>query len=184
MLSLFKEIRRAYPTIESSLFISIFEENMDADNLLDLLAAAEAEAVVKKEGEDRAFAEVEKRLRMNELHSKLHFMVPADVDLVHAQAIIMYGFLSPGSANPYIGKHVLAETNCRQNTANKLGRRFSRAKYDVALDYLSKQGVALIDDSTGSGEAYSLNPNPNRGHGVTEQGAQIIRVALAYLHHK
>jgi hypothetical protein len=182
MLSLFREIRRAYPTIESSLFISIFETNQDADNLLDLLAVAEAEALVKKEGEDRAFAEVEKRLRMNELHVKLHFVVPADVDLVHAQSIIMYGFINPGSSSPYVGRHVLAEANLMQNVANKLGRRFSRAKYDLALDYLGKQGVVWAECE--GGLAYSLNPNHGRGHGASPQGAQIIKLALAYLRHK
>src|SRR3989344_8165243 len=126
MPSFLRELRRAYPTIQTSRFISIYEENRDADDLLELLDAAEAEAQELKKAEDHEMAELLKSLSVSEQHSRLHFMVSVDVDLLHTQAIIMYGFLTPGTSHPYIGKHHLHESNLRQNTANKLGRQYSK----------------------------------------------------------
>ena len=179
------DLRRAYPTIGVLKFVKIIEESRECDNLLEILDEAEREALEKKAREDQSMRELGLRLALSEQHTRLHFVVPADVDLEHAQAIVAYGFLMPGQSRVFAGRHVLPESNVCENVQHKLKCRYSEAKYAVALAYLKKEGVALVtsNKSRGSGDALSLNLD-EKGRAVSHHGAQIIRVAKGYLRQK
>jgi len=179
------DLRRAYPTIGILEFVKIFEDNRECDNLLDRLDEAERKALEKKEKEDRSMRELGERLALSEQHTRLHFVVTADVDLEHAKAIVAYGFLMPGQSRVFAGRHILPESNVRDNVQRKLKCRYSESKYLVALAYLKREGVALVTNNRARGAGYALSLNlDEKGRGVSHHGTQIIRVAKGYLRQK
>lgn len=175
-----KELRKAYPTMSMLRFAEIYEGHRESDELFEIFDRAEKEAVAEKEEGERKIKELGHQLSVGEQHRLLHFVVPADVDLEHTQAILAYGFLMPGSGRVFSGTHVIPERYVRKNTANKLGIRFSRAKYDTALEYLKREGVIAVSERRKSeDEALALRPSTSV-KGVKPHGEQVLRVALEF----
>lgn len=180
-MSFLKDLRRAYPHMPTKTFVEIYESQKDSDSLLDALDKAEGPHRVAAEESKRAWDELGVKLSASQQHHKLKFMVSADVDLEHVQAIIMYAFLVPGQRTAYIGRHCLPTVLVRENTKNKLGARFSQDKFANALAYLKKLKVLITHRSSGEEEALSLESDGTaaRGH-----GAEIVRVAIDYANTK
>ena len=183
MASFLRDLRKAYPNMNLLAFVKIYEENRESDDLLEKLDEAEKAATIENEEGERRMRELGARLSASELHQRLRFVVPADIDLEHAQAMLMYGFLMPGQGSMYVGGHVLCERNIRKNVENKLGWRFNREKYDAVLSYFSKVGILNSETSGGRDELLSLKSSPTE-RGVTGHGAQIIRVAMEFVRQK
>ncbi len=179
-MSFIKELRRAYPHMPMAIFVGIYEAHKDSDSLLEELDEAEGPHRVMAEEGKRAWDELGKRLSASQQHHKLKFMVSADVDLEHVQALIMYGFLAPGQRTAYIGRHCLPTVLVRENTRNKLGPLFSEEKYATALAYLKKLKVLVPRRNSGEEEALSLRSS---GEGLGH-GAEIVRVAIEYANSK
>ncbi|MDP2641686.1 MAG: hypothetical protein Q8P21_00090 [bacterium] len=183
MASFLRELRKAYPNMGIGDFVKIYEESHESDDLLEKLDESEKVATLKKEEGERQMCELRARLSASELHHALRFVVPSAVDLEHAQAVLMHGFLVPGQGGMYVGSRVLRERNIRENVEHKLGFRFSREKYQTALEYFRKLGMLNSETSSGRDEALSLKSSPTE-RGVVGHGVQILRVALEFARSK
>jgi hypothetical protein len=175
-----RELRGAYPTMSLKTFLEIFEAHNASDELLEKLDLAEFEALREKQHFEDQMRLVESRLRLGDLHTQLNIVVHHDLDLEHVQAVLMYGFISPGSVVVYAGANSISRVNVFTNTKNKLVARYSQEKADRALDYLVREGV-LNQIGRKSNRAYSFNTDNSA---ATLHGQMIIAVVKAYLNGK
>ena len=178
-MSFLKDLRGAYPRMPMGQFIEIVTKYRESDELLARLDEAERPAADAFEAHRKAWKELLQRVSASEQHHHLHFVVPPKYDLEHVQAIIMYGFLMPGSGISFIGAHALPIRHVHTNVRNKLGRyRFDETKYQLALEFLIKEGVVCPPNRDGHKDAISLNQRA--GKETSSHGEQILRVALDY----
>ena len=175
-----RELRAAYPTTPLKTFLEIFEEYNASDQLLEMLDLAEFSAIREKQYFEDQMRQVEERLRLSDFHTMLHIAVHPDLDLEHVQAVLMYGFVSPGSGTVYAGANTISRVNVFTNTNNKLVARYSQEKADRALDYLVREGV-VNQIGRKSNRAYSFNTDNGT---ATLHGQTIIAVVKAYLNGK
>lgn len=179
-----RELRDAYPHMLFSQFVEIYELHRNNPDLLDYLDAAEKKAVLAKEAAEEKLKKLYEEISASEQHRKLNIVVPADFDLEHVQAVLMYGFLMPGKTVVFLGKHLLPESHVRTNVENKLGFNFSQKKLDMALSYLKKEGIFNRRSAeSGRGEGLSLKTSWKE-KGIGTHGAQILRVALEFAREK
>lgn len=174
-----RELRDAYPTIPTLQFIGIFEKHRDTEGLLGILDEAEQAARVQQARDEAAMQELHQKMRVGELHHQLAFVVSADIDLEHCQAVLAYAFLNPGKVMVYAGKNVVSAEHVLDNTRNKLLGRFSLRKYEPALRYLVDAGAVCVTGSK-SRCAYSVNLGGSSCK-TTPHGRQIIAAANAFL---
>lgn len=175
-----RDLRRAYPTIPPLRFFDIIANALGDDQLLNILDREEADARQEEDQFQANMAELEKRLRLSEMHHRLGIVVHHDEDLEHVQAILVHGLMMLGQKEVYAGSNVISAEKLAVNVRNKLLARFSNVKFDAALLYLVRIGVV---NATGrkSTRAFALNLD---GEGADTHGRQILAVVKAKLHEK
>lgn len=177
------ELRRSFPTMDFQWFLEIVAMySNDPKVLAEVLQEEEARAKKVQEQETAKQEEVLARV-MSVVHLELNIDVPPGWDKEHVQALVMYGFVQPGSDGAYAGGCKVLGRHVRVNTRNKLVHRFDNRKYDEAVAYLVAQGVLNVFDSGGEGRAYSLNVREKAAK-VTPQGRAIIDEAKRCLRSK
>lgn len=177
-----RELRAAYAHMPTTEFVEIYEKHRDSQKLLDVLDEAEGRARQKKAEEDAAIRQLELKFSASEQHHRLHFAVTPDIDVEHAQAILMYGFVMPGQQGAFIGSKMIPKQHVAHNVRNKLGYRYSEKKFHLALSYLEKEGIFFSKEAR-IDTALSLKPSTS-DKGVKSHGAQILRITLDYVRNK
>lgn len=88
--------------------------------------------------------------------------LPPDVDLEHAQAIIVHGHLNPGQKEMFSGGRYHDVEDIPTNVRNKLGNRWNPAAFDHAYNFLTKAEVLAHKkrDTTGMLTPLSQIVNP------------------------
>jgi hypothetical protein len=178
-----RELREAYPNMPLTEFLKIFEEYRSSQKLLDLLDEAETRAIEKKNDERQAMAALEARLSASEQHIRLAIAVAADVDLEHAQAVLMYGFIMPGTSQQFVGNSMIPQKHVRKNAKTKLGFRFSDEKYKTALNYLMSEGILNSKKVPQNEMLLSLKSSVTE-KGIRPHGVQILRSTLEFIRNK
>lgn len=157
-------LRKRFGTVPFEQFREVvdilWEEGIDT--VVSVLAEEEAKAVALEAERMKRVEQVLEQIKASEIHRKIHIAVPDGVDLEHAQAILVHGFIVPSSKRSFIGSNKVSMSHVRSNVENKLWKDFSHEKYDVAWRWLVSLGVISTAYSRTSGACSLVLTLPKR----------------------
>jgi len=174
------ELRKKFRKQDFSQFQEIIEIFWDdgIEAVIEMLISEEEHALEAERLRNEKVEEMVAQIRASELHHQLTIQVPEGVDLEHAQAILIYGFVMPGSQQTFMGANKLPTEHVKVNVKNKLGERFDNHLWKKAWSWVMSLGIIQSTRSK-SARAHALRTRAIAT--TTEEGRGVLKEIYIFI---
>jgi len=174
------ELRKRFRKQDISQFLDVVKIFWDdgIEAVVEMLVSEEERAIEAERLRDEKVEEMVAQIRASELHHQLNIQVPEWVDLEHAQAILIYGFIMPGSQQTFMGANKLPTEHVKVNVKNKLSERFDDHLWKKAWSWLASLDII---QSTRSRAACAHALRTRAIATTSQEGKEVLREVYIFI---